>query len=63
MMVEVFIVSNNLHGQRITQLERGFKPAVTHCFHFDGRSLPGGAYFIRYQMNDLFETRKFLLLK
>ena len=60
---EVTIEVFNILGQRVATLQKGYKPAGYHTFHFDGRELTSGVYYYRMKAGAFNSVKKMLLVK
>lgn len=50
-------------GREISNLIKEYKPVGTYSVIFDGNSLSSGIYFVKLEMENLFQVRKVVLMK
>jgi len=53
----------NLHGQIISTLLSGHKPANTYSLVWDASNVPSGMYFVKAEIGGFTETQKMMLIK
>jgi len=53
----------NLHGQIVSTLLSGHKPANTYSLVWDASNVPSGMYFVKAEVGGFTETQKLMLIK
>ena len=53
----------NLHGQVVSTLLSGHKPANTYSLVWDASNSPSGMYFVKAEFGGITETQKLMLIK
>ena len=53
----------NLHGQIVSTLLSGHKPANTYSLVWDASNVPSGMYFVKAEVGGFTETQKMMLIK
>lgn len=60
---EVKLIVYDLSGREVKTLVNKFQNSGEYSFNFDGDGLSSGVYFYRLKINDLFLTKKMILLQ
>ena len=53
----------NLHGQIVSTLLSGYKPANTYSLVWDASNVPSGMYFVKAEVGGVTETQKLMFIK